>query len=74
MQSGTDGILLVDTGLATMSDKVLEAIRVLSKGQITYVVNTDDREDHIGGNENFEKTGRPLAIKAMGYDVNSFYR
>ena len=45
-----------------MSDKVLEALRRLSKGQVTYIINTDDRSDHIGGNETFAKTGQPLAI------------
>jgi cyclase len=62
VQAGKDGILLVDAGLATMSDKVLEAIRPLSKGPLTYIINTDERNDHTGGNENFAKTGRPLAI------------
>jgi cyclase len=62
VQAGKDGVLLVDTGAAAMSDKVVQAIRTLSKGQITYIINTDDRTDHIGGNENFAKTGRPLAI------------
>jgi cyclase len=52
----------VDTGLANMSDRVLQAIRPLSKGQITYIINTDDRSDHVGGNEILAKTGRPLAI------------
>ena len=62
VQAGKDGILLVDTGAATMSDKVVEAIRTLSKRQITYIINTSDRTDHIGGNENFAKIGSPLAI------------
>ena len=62
VQVGKDGILLVDTGVATMSDKILEAIRTLSKGQITYIINTGDKSDHVGGNENFAKIGRPLAI------------
>src|SRR5207249_2887499 len=62
VQAGKDGILLVDTGVATMSDKVVEAIRTLSKRQITYIINTSDRTDHIGGNENFAKIGSPLAI------------
>ena len=62
VQAGKDGILLVDTGVATMTNKVLEAIRTLSKGQITYIINTNDRTDHVGGNENFAKIGRPLAI------------
>jgi glyoxylase-like metal-dependent hydrolase (beta-lactamase superfamily II) len=62
VQAGKDGILLVDTGVAAMADKVLDAIRTLSKRQITYIINTDDRGDHVGGNENFAKIGRPLAI------------
>src|SRR5881296_4789594 len=62
VQAGKDGILLVDTGMAAMSDKVVEAIRTLSRRQITYIVNTNDRADHVGGNENFAKNGAPLAI------------
>ena len=70
VQAGKDGILLVDTGLVTMSDKVLEAIRPLSKGPVTYIINTDARSDHVGGNEYFAKTGRPLAInRASGASV-----
>ncbi len=70
VQAGRDGIVLVDTGLATMSDKVLQFIRPLSKGQITYIINTDDKSDHVGGNENLAKTGRPLAIdRASGASV-----
>ena len=62
IQVGKDGILLVDTGSPAMSDKVIEAIRNFSKRQITYVVNTSDGADHLGGNEAITKTGRPLAI------------
>jgi len=70
VQSGKDGIVLVDSGLATMSDKVLELIRPLSKGQITYIINTDHKNDHVGGNESFAKTGKPLAIdRASGASV-----
>jgi len=62
VQAGKDGVFLVDSGVAAMSDKVLDAVRTLSKGQITYIVNTNDRPDHIGGNEPFARIGRPLAI------------
>ncbi len=62
VQVGKDGILLVDSGVATMSDKVLEAIRTLSKAQITYIINTNERNDHVGGNGSFARIGRPLAI------------
>ena len=59
VQVGKDGILLVDTGVAAMTDKVLQAIRTVSNRQITYIVNTNDRSDHIGGNESIAKIGRP---------------
>jgi cyclase len=62
VQAGKDGVFLVDSGTAAMSDRVLQAIRTVSKGQVTYIVNTNDRSDHAGGNETFARTGRPLAI------------
>jgi len=62
VQVGKDGILLVDSGSATMTDKVAETIRTLSKGQVSYIVNTNERGDHAGGNANFARIGRPLAI------------
>jgi cyclase len=71
VQAGDDGILLVDAGLATMSDKVLEAIRPLSKRPLVYIINTDDRGDHIGGNENIGKTGRPVPTDSQRYAVSN---
>jgi cyclase len=60
VQAGDEGILLVDAGVATMSDKVLDAIRPLSKRPLAFIIDTDDREDHVGGNENVRKGGRPV--------------
>jgi len=71
VQAGDEGILLVDTGLAAMSDRVIEAIRPLSKKPLMYIINTDDRDDHVGGNENVGKIGRPLS-RNMGVDIISF--
>jgi cyclase len=62
VQVGRDGVLLVDSGVAAMSDRVVEAIRTVSQRQVTYIVNTTDRSDHVGGNEHFARLGRPLAI------------
>jgi cyclase len=69
VQAGDDGVLLVDTGLAAMSDKVLEAIRPLSKRPLVYIINSDDRGDHIGGNEAIGKTGRPVPTDSQRYAV-----
>src|SRR5260370_16936540 len=52
-----------------MSDKVLEAIRPLSKRPLVYIINTDDRGDHIGGNENIGKMGRPVPTDSQRYAV-----
>jgi glyoxylase-like metal-dependent hydrolase (beta-lactamase superfamily II) len=47
VQVGKDGILLVDSGSAPMTDKVVQALRNVSKGQVTYIVNTNERADHV---------------------------
>src|SRR5580658_3235007 len=55
LQLGETGVLVVDTGLPPMSDKVIAEIRKLSKKPLRYVVNTDVHEDHTGGNEAFSR-------------------
>ncbi len=50
MQVGKEGVLLVDTGAAGMTDAVLAAIREVSDGPIRYLINTSLEPDHIGGN------------------------
>jgi cyclase len=57
VQVGDQGVLLVDTGLATMSDKLLAAVRTLSDKPIRYIVDTNDDPDHAGGNESIAKAG-----------------
>jgi glyoxylase-like metal-dependent hydrolase (beta-lactamase superfamily II) len=60
VQIGKDGVLLVDTGLANMSDKVVAAIRKLSDGPIRYIVNTHVHADHTGGNEKIAGLGSTI--------------
>ena len=57
---GKDGILLVDTGLAPVSDKVLAAVRKLSDKPIRYIINTHVHGDHTGGNEKIAKAGSTI--------------
>ncbi len=57
VQVGPDGVLLVDSGLAQMSDKVLAAVRKLSDKPIRYLINTHVHADHTGGNEVIAKAG-----------------
>jgi glyoxylase-like metal-dependent hydrolase (beta-lactamase superfamily II) len=60
VQVGKEGVLVVDTGLANMSDKVVVAIRKLSDGPIRYVVNTHVHADHTGGNEKIAGIGSTI--------------
>jgi len=57
VQIGDAGILVVDTGLAEMGDRVVAAIRKLSDKPIQYVVNTHMHPDHTGGNDAVRKAG-----------------
>ncbi len=54
---GSDGIILVDTEFAPLSDKIKAAIKAISPLPIKYVINTHFHGDHTGGNENFQKDG-----------------
>ena len=61
VQAGEDGILVVDTGNAGSSDKVLAAIKQIAPGkEIRWVVNTGMSPDHTGGNEPVSKAGRTV--------------
>ena len=68
---GKDGILIVDTGLAPMSDKVLAAIRKVSDKPIRYIINTHVHADHTGGNEKIAKAGSTIAGGNVVGDIGS---
>jgi cyclase len=55
VHAGSEGVLVVDTLRASLSEAVLGAIRSISDKPIHYVVNTQGDEDHTGGNEALAK-------------------
>jgi cyclase len=57
VQTGDDGVLVVDTGLTQHAAKVLAAIKKLSDKPIRYIINTHFHPDHTGGNEVIGKAG-----------------
>ena len=61
VQAGEDGVLLVDTGLAPMSERLLAAIKGISDKPIRYIIDTDMDPDHVGGNEGIARAGSTIA-------------
>jgi glyoxylase-like metal-dependent hydrolase (beta-lactamase superfamily II) len=53
-----DGLLVVDTSAAAISEKVLAAIKTISDKPIRHIINTSADEHHTSGNENFSNAGR----------------
>ena len=58
--AGPDGVFMVDTQFAPLSDKIIAAIKQLTPQPIRFVVNSHVHGDHTGGNENFGKIGATI--------------
>jgi glyoxylase-like metal-dependent hydrolase (beta-lactamase superfamily II) len=54
---GPDGVFMVDSQFAPLSQKIAAAIHQISDKPIRFMVNTHVHGDHTGGNENFAKMG-----------------
>ena len=67
VQAGAQGILLVDTGIARMSDKVLAAVKTISRRPLRYIVNTTHVDDHTGGNAAIAATGEIIPFREANY-------
>lgn len=57
VQVGDDGVLLVDTQFAPLSDRILAAVEEISDEPIRYIVNTHYHPDHVGGNVELRLAG-----------------
>jgi cyclase len=57
---GDDGVLLVDTSVAPMGDKIKAAIARVSSKPIRVIINTHAHADHFGANEALAKGGATI--------------
>ena len=62
---GFDGVLLVDTGPARLTPRILTEIRRLTSEPVRFILNTSADADHTGGNEAISKNDeRPFYVPA----------
>jgi glyoxylase-like metal-dependent hydrolase (beta-lactamase superfamily II) len=54
---GDDGVLMIDDQFAPLTEKLVAAVKTISKKPIKMLVNTHVHGDHTGGNENIGKMG-----------------
>jgi cyclase len=57
---GPDGVFMVDTQFAPLSEKIAGAIKQLTPQPIRFIVNTHVHGDHTGGDANFGKMGATI--------------
>jgi glyoxylase-like metal-dependent hydrolase (beta-lactamase superfamily II) len=61
VQVGEQGVLVVDTGIRPMAEKLAVAVKQLAGDRkIRYVINTHMHPDHTGGNEVIRKLGETI--------------
>ena len=65
MQTGPEGVILVDSGSTENADKVLAAIRRVTDVPIRYIINTSMDPDHVGGNDRLARAGLSILPGAV---------
>jgi glyoxylase-like metal-dependent hydrolase (beta-lactamase superfamily II) len=70
LQTGKDGLVLVDSGLAEMADQTLAAIRTVSKDPIRFIINTDADRDNVGGNAAISKVANTISDNNFIADIS----
>lgn len=70
VQTGDEGVLIIDTQYAQLSDKILAAIRTLSDKPLRYIINTHHHGDHVGGNAPLRAAGFTPVGGNVGGDIS----
>ena len=65
VQTGPEGVILVDSGSTAMADDVLATVRRLTPLPIRYILNTSMDADHVGGNDKLARAGLSILPGAV---------
>src|SRR5215469_1576837 len=69
LQVSKQGALLVNTGFAPMSDKVIAAIKKISERPLQYIINTNFYPDATSGNEPVRLSGTTITGANVTNDI-----
>jgi cyclase len=61
--AGPEGVLMVDTQFAPLTEKIVAAIKAIDPGPIRFVINTHVHGDHTGGNANLAALGATIVAR-----------
>ncbi len=61
--AGPDGVLMVDSQFAPLTEKIVAAIRAIDPGPIRFLINTHVHGDHTGGNANLGALGVTIVAR-----------
>ena len=65
VQTGPEGVILVDSGSTAMADQVLAAIKRITPLPIRYIINTSMDAEHVGGNDKLARAGLSILPGAV---------
>jgi cyclase len=66
VQIGSDGIVLVNSGAAAASEKLIAGLKTLTDLPIRYIINIDAGPEFVGGNEKMARAGYTIFTNALG--------
>ena len=61
--AGPDGVLMVDSQFAPLTDKIVAAIKAISPSPVRFLINTHVHGDHTGGNANLGAMGVTIVAR-----------
>jgi cyclase len=65
VQTGDEGVLLVDTQYAPLAPRIMAEIKRLSSRPVRFIINTHDHADHVGGNAALAHLIAPSALDPL---------
>jgi glyoxylase-like metal-dependent hydrolase (beta-lactamase superfamily II) len=69
LQAGKQGLLLVNTGVAPLADKLVATIAKYSERPLQYIINTSFYPDSTGGNEKVRVAGTTITGANVTNDI-----